>query len=475
MNSFEGSAGVAWNINGTATTVVRAGAGIYHDELHFFRPFLERGTLGPAGNGRIIIDGSVTGLSFLSGPTGFTGENLLALLPGIRSTLSEKLGDGSNPAITGIEVIKAGERIFDPGHTTPYALHVNAGIQQKLTPNLIVSADYVSRRFLHFGGFHGVFQLDRNRFNRPLVTGVNPNTGQVSFVRDPIIPLCTPAQATALAPGDQCSTGPINVYGSGANYFYRGLHVKLEGRLSSRLHVAGGYALAGNTGFTEFTDYDDFSFAYGNMADHHRHRLTFSGIYDLPEYTGRSRLARVLFSNWSTAFISQTDSSTPLGTMLAGLDLDGDGISRTLLPGTTRHNMFGRGLNESGLRKLVELYNAGVEARTLRVTNPDNTVTTVRPRTPFNQVINPITLPEQFSNGDSFITQDVRLTRNIQLSETRRLFLIGGVFNIFNIANLSGYSNVLNQTNYGQPRERASQVFGSGGPRAVQFAARLQF
>ncbi len=34
---------------------------------------------------------------------------------------------------------------------------------------------------------------------------------------------------------------------------------------------------------------------------------------------------------------------------------------------------------------------------------------------------------------------------------------------------------VLNQVNYGQPSARAAQVFGSGGPRAFQFATRVQF
>src|SRR4029453_14606855 len=153
---------------------VRGGAGIYHYDLDFFRPYLERGPLGPAGNGRVMIDGSVTGLSFLSTPTFFKGEDLLPLFPGGRSMLTQKLGDGTDPSVTGIEVLKQGDRLFDPNHTTASAIHVNAGIQPRLTPKLSLSADYVFRRFMNFGGFHGVFQLDRNRFNRPRVTGVNP-------------------------------------------------------------------------------------------------------------------------------------------------------------------------------------------------------------------------------------------------------------------------------------------------------------
>jgi hypothetical protein len=89
-------------------------------------------------------------------------------------------------------------------------------------------------------------------------------------------------------------------------------------------------------------------------------------------------------------------------------------------------------------------------------------------------VINPIALPEQFSNGDSFSTQDFRLSRKLNVGD-RALTLIAEVYNLFNVANLTGYGNVLNQMNYGRPSARSGQVFGSGGPRAFQFATRFQF
>ena len=156
-------------------------------------------------------------------------------------------------------------------------------------------------------------------------------------------------------------------------------------------------------------------------------------------------------------------------------DLNGDGISRTLLPGTLEHNTLGRSLKASELRELVDRYNADVELRTQRVTNTNGSTTVIRPRTPFNQMISPITLPQQFSSGDTFITQDLRLTRRVTLGENRTLSLIAEVFNVFNVANVTGYSNVLNQVNYGQPSTRAGQVYGSGGPRAFQFATHFEF
>jgi hypothetical protein len=60
--------------------------------------------------------------------------------------------------------------------------------------------------------------------------------------------------------------------------------------------------------------------------------------------------------------------------------------------------------------------------------------------------------------------------------------LIAEAFNLFNISNLAGYSGSLNsgcsefpQGCYGIASTRAGGVFGTGGPRAFQFAARIQF
>jgi hypothetical protein len=50
------------------------------------------------------------------------------------------------------------------------------------------------------------------------------------------------------------------------------------------------------------------------------------------------------------------------------------------------------------------------------------------------------------------------------------------MFNVLNVANLGGFSgNLANPAGFGQPTSRASQVFGSGGPRALQLGARFSF
>jgi hypothetical protein len=144
---------------------------------------------------------------------------------------------------------------------------------------------------------------------------------------------------------------------------------------------------------------------------------------------------------------------------VTGLDFNGDGTDGDVLPGT-RVNQLNRGLGKEDLRRLVEEFNRDFAAKL----------------TPRNQTIPTITLPADYQFGDNYLTQDLRLSRTIAFREKYRLTLIGEVFNLLNIANLSGHSgNLANPATFGQPTRRFDQVFGSGGPRAFQLAARVSF
>ena len=86
-----------------------------------------------------------------------------------------------------------------------------------------------------------------------------------------------------------------------------------------------------------------------------------------------------------------------------------------------------------------------------------------------------LALPAGYSFGDTSQSVDLRLARSFVLLERWRLSLIGEVFNLYNIANLAGHSGDLTSAAFGQATNRATQVFGSGGPRAVQLAMRVTF
>ena len=239
----------------------------------------------------MTVDGSVAGLDFSSSPTTFTGGDLLGVLPALRADLAARFGDGTDLSRRGIDVIKQGDQIVDPQATTAYSIQANAGIQREFGTGWALTADYVMRRYVHVGPLQGVYSIDRNRFNRPRVTSIDATTGVVSFVRNPIIPLCSVEAARAFNPDDDCSTGPINIFGSGANFRYQGLNLTLEKRYSAGWQFKLGYAFSRNTGFIDggFTSFDDYSLAYGNIPNHRRHRLTLSGVWTLPDYERNQR------------------------------------------------------------------------------------------------------------------------------------------------------------------------------------------
>jgi hypothetical protein len=168
------------------------------------------------------------------------------------------------------------------------------------------------------------------------------------------------------------------------------------------------------------------------------------------------------------------------------IDIDGDGINYTRLPGIG-WNAFGRSAGVDDVRKAVEAYNADVVARAKPL--PANATAAQMaactlvvsgqrmcgPRTPRNQAYPLLALPAAFSNGDKLLTTDLRVTRVVAIGEKVRLNLIGEGFNMFNVSNLGGYSSNLQAASFGNPTTRVNQIFGSGGPRAFQIAARLSF
>ncbi|MCI0390349.1 MAG: carboxypeptidase regulatory-like domain-containing protein [Acidobacteria bacterium] len=518
-NNFQPAIGFAWTIGNSSKTVIRGGTGIYHASPNsLYTKLGERGFLGPAGNGLVpfnsaLVPNPTAGqtipgvpaqpvtLNFTQ-PTTFSGQNAIAVIPGVRGALASRWGTGQDLSIRGVEVTKqalgaAGEGIFMSDLTTGYTYQVTAGVQREITRNMILTADFVMRRGVKFGGTEAGFGVDINRFLRPRVTAVDPITQAVTFVQNPIIPVC--ANATQLnTPKFPCSSSLILGYWSGISTRYTGLLMKLDRRFSNGWQFTASYALSRywlNTNENvNQVSMDNLYETAGIGGGDRPHRFTFSGFYELPTYKGDSRFLRGLLNSWQVGLISDMRSAPPVNPNI-GLDVDGDGISRYTLPGIA-WNSFGRGTSADEIREAVAKHNADVSARAKPL--PANATAAqiaactlfvdgqrmCGARTPQNQVIPLIRLPDNFSNGDPFYSQDLRLTRFIQIREKIKLSLIAEAFNLFNIANLTSYGEGLNalaapgqtqQATFGQAGNRVNQIFGTGGPRAYQFAARLTF
>lgn len=193
---------------------------------------------------------------------------------------------------------------------------------------------------------------------------------------------------------------------------------------------------------------------------------------------------RGLLNGWQVSTIMEMRNGSPTSTTVCTCDNEGDGTFTFRLPGTTVSS-FGYNLDEKDIRRLVDEYNAKFPAP------KDTPLPNIgRANRDFIGTAYPyIVLPDKFAFADSFLSHDLRVTRVIQIREKVRLSLIGEGFNIFNIANLTGFAGGLNAYirptattpgrdplfTFGQPTGRVSPVFGSGGPRAFQLAARISF
>ena len=514
LNNFDPAFGFAWTMNDK--TVIRGSASLHHTSANRSYLKLQDHILnGPAGIGLTSSSSAALGnpklgantacnpavagscINFATAlPTNLTAAELLAYLPTLRGILETQQArfNGTDLSIRNIDVRKQAptyltEAVFDENFRTPYTIHFNAGFQRQIMHNLSVSADFVMRRGVKFGAYEGYME-DIMRWNRFSGYTLNATTGVNAPTRNPVLPVCTSAQA--VDPKALCSTN-IVYYGSPSILSrYSALQVKVDRRFTNGFMLTGAYALQRYTTYAPANGATPNSFTdsaqnFGLSGASPKHQFTFSGIWDLPDLKSGNGFVRALANGWQLSTIWQMRSTDPNTVQLGTFDPEGDGTFVFLLPGT-EINSFGRGMNANDIRRLVDAYNASVPA-------PANTPLAQigrDKRDAIGAAYPFIVLPDKFQSGDSFIAHDVRVTRIISITEKVKLNLIAEGFNVLNIANLGGYSGSLasaayirptataagrpNPTNvFGQPTSRVSPIFGTGGPRAFQFAARLSF
>ncbi len=514
--NFDPALGFAWALGKEQKTVIRSSASLHHisPNVGFFK-LNQRILFGPAGNGLGAFSGAglpnpkagqpgQPALLNFTVPANFTAQDMINNVDLFRSQLAASNPfNGTDLSIRGINVTKtvAGGQFLDAVYDNdsarfPYTIHLDVGAQREIVRNLAVSADFVMRRGVGFGAFE-LFFPDLNRWNRFSDYALIPTSGAVnplSLVRNPVIPACVGAQGAD--PKAQCSLGPIQYGLPGILSRYSALQIKVDKRISQGYQLSGAYSFSKYTSLVTISNNNNLYEGFGPVAANPHHRFTFSGIWDLPKYKGETRLLRGALNGWSLSTIMQMQTGPATSVTLGTLDVDGDGAFVYRLPGTGVIS-FGNGLSASDIRKLVDAYNASIPA-------PKDTPAVLIPKGPQRDAIGTIlpyiVLPDNFSSGDSFLTHDLRLARTVSITEKVKLHLIGEGFNIFNIANLTGFSGALNgyvrptatlntttgaititapgrnpDFTFGQPSGRVNAVFGSGGPRAFQLAARLSF
>jgi hypothetical protein len=447
--NFSPALGFAWSPDKSNKTVVRGGAGIYWETELLWRRLEERGYIGPLGNGRQqvphtaftnIFPGIVnlnTGQPVAVGAplppsgvlTNLTIGQFMQIYNAQIADVTQRLTRTTfDLSVRGIQIGKTGSNLYPLNYPVQRSYHMNIGFQRDLGHDMVVNVDFVRRVFVNtlLGA------LDYNRFNR-----------FINGVQTPVIPRCT-STAQANDPNAQCSLGAITFWTPAGREVYNGLLVKLDKRFTNRYLFTVSYALTDRLAVNGVSNLDNWFANWGPTGA--RHILNVSGLVDLPW-------------GFQLGFISAMSSRGPLMPSIPNVDLDGDGITTTPIPGV-KFNCFNRGCGKSDLANAVAAWNSTYAGK----------------RDARNQLIPAITLPASYEFGDWFSSQDIRLTKKFTWKDRYTLSVFGEMFNVFNIANLGGYSfNLANTANFGQPTIRASQVFGSGGPRALQLGARVSF
>jgi hypothetical protein len=201
--------------------------------------------------------------------------------------------------------------------------------------------------------------------------------------------------------------------------------------------------------------FNNLKFEKGYSTGDERHRFVFYGNMEVPWKLNVSPI-------WTWA------SHVPMDSFV-GASLNGG-----RLPNIPR-NGLGRQIKDG-----AALYNAIVAYNALPPCgNPgpvpcnEGTVTPALSQADFQKI----------HFGDDFNSFDMRITRTFHFKEPHSLQAIVEGFNLFNITNIrgttnrnySGFSNTIDATGFNRPLETAGKFFGSGGPRAFQFALRYTF
>ena len=440
-------AGLAWTATRDGRTVIRGGAGRYFDpanSTNLGNLTMERHYLSPLGTGSLTRSGvnilhNGRPLQFAV-PTAFRAVDLLAILPGIRAELLQSLDPlNRDLAVRNLDRTKEGRSLYDPDYATPSSVQASIGVQREIARGLVVTADVVWKRFSH-----------------TFINGIDYN--RWFSASGPVLRRCAPDEVEDVSA--VCSNGPMFFDTTIGRARYLGLLARVDKRLSRGIQFQASYALGGfvgtngtGEGTTEnpggrvfgFNNDDHFE-NYGPLPTDQRHIVNLSGFVELP---WRLQLAANV-----AAF-----SAPPFAPYVSDMDFNGDGTVNDLLPGTTV-NQFGRGLDAADLVRLVDVYNQRVAG----------TLTTGE------RVAPALRLPATYVFGDGFFATDLRVTWAFGWSTGRRAELFLELFNLFNTPNLVGFgSNLRDPATFGQPGSRFSQVFGSGGPRALQLGARVTF
>ena len=402
-NNFAPRVGIAFDLFGNQRTVLRTGYGLYYNVASFNSVSLQ----------------SLAGPFFKSilanNPT---AESPITPAP-IQSLLSDPL--------LGLP----GWAPYDINFRTPYFQQWNLGIQQLLTPNLLVEAQYLGSK------------------GTKLYTGIYFNLPDPSPLSTPIPALRAPIP----------NFGNFGIQAGAASSNYQALVLRAEKRLSQGLMVTGSYTLSksidndslGNSVVSSALDQSDIKNLERALSSFDaRHRFVVSYTYDLP-FKFENRALFALFGNWQAGGIITQQSGQPFT-----VNITGDRANNGQL-NVQRPNLVGNPNLPGNQRTVDRWFNLDAF-----VTEPVGTLGTAG---------------RNILTGPGLNLVDFALLKNIPFNERHKLQFRTEFFNFFNHPNFDFPERICVATETGLPcsAQQFGHITAARDPRILQFALKYLF
>jgi outer membrane receptor protein involved in Fe transport len=511
--------GFAWDPRGDGKTSVRGGFGLFYDilkgednlQFNGQPPFFSSGFVGypTAGNGLATF--TTSGADFLENPYNYAN-------PPVNPFPSKPPDHNVNFLDAGFLPINAAGSVYivDPHLKTPYTYQYNLSLQREVAPQTVLEASYVG------SSSHGMTSLqDIN----PFILGttdrmLNLTAGNSS---------CTDASgnsSSGVSSSAVCSYDDLPEFRNVANANYNSLQLSLTKQITNspigRTYFTLAYTFAHSiddaSGFqqrnSQVPSYDSRLFRASSDQDI-RHRVTFSGGWDMPFdqmwksgpkrltqgwslfpiFTWHTGLPYDVFANLPEKFVPNAEGPSGAGDpLIAHANITTNtviqynpGTAQTLTNPNTATGTPGSATSSSGNFLFNPASLSNFQCGDLNNPFPCTPGPSILPAD--SQVVaNPSlatygSLPRNFLRGTGYINLDLALSKTTAITERVKIEFRAEFFNIANHTNfltpqvINNYQGTF--TSGGSGANINSSLFGqvtsTYDPRIIQLALRLSF
>ncbi len=464
--------GMAWDVTGNGTTVVRAGGGIMYEQLSL-NAMINASPGDGAGHGITVIPTGAllngtqgTGLIAASTPS-VTSQGTLA---GTWNLTGPVLPSGTVACST---ASPCGITAMALNFREPYVTTWTLSIQHAFSSTLSAEAAYVGD---HGSRLLGV--LDVNQLNNQAPMEVTPE-------------LCS---STATIPQTHCEFASDRPYFNQYPYLseiavlqnldrsnYNGLQVSLTARSFHNLSFVAGYTYAhasdmGSVNFGALVPENSLNpgAEYGPSNFDVRHHFTFSPTYNIP---GKKSPGQIL-EGWQINGIVALQSGTPWDPIDTGKDYSGTGETRD------RWDFFGNPSDFKSSLVAIPFFagttNAACATKALAIGSTEGGCYA---RGSSMMIPAPIgtfgTAGRNMFRSTGYHNVDMSVTKNWKYERLGAQFR-AEFFNVFNHPEFAPPSTDPSGSNFGLPTQTPdvaapNVVLGSGGARAIQLGLKLTF